>query len=181
MELLPQQNVLHIYTIGHSNVPAESIIRLLQAYEIVELVDVRSVPFSQYTPQFNRDTWEQTLREAGINYRFAGEFLGGRPSNPQYYKREVLPEGKTNYLKEVDYAAYAQDEKYRAGIDALIRLAQKRRTVIMCSEEDPQRCHRQKLITQESLLKLGVTVQHIRGNGVLETAVHEPKQQSLFG
>ncbi len=60
---------LEIYTIGHSNVSAEKLVELLRSYAIREVVDVRTIPYSQYTPWFNRDLVERTLQEAGIVYR----------------------------------------------------------------------------------------------------------------
>ena len=57
----------------------------------------------------------------------------------------------------------------------------------MCSEEDPDHCHGQHLISQ-TLLRLGISVLHIRGEGVIETAkmdadghqAEDPAQMSLF-
>ena len=48
-------NELRLYTIGHSNLPEQEFIRLLQKYEVRTLVDVRSTPYSKYNPQFNRE------------------------------------------------------------------------------------------------------------------------------
>ena len=44
-----------IYTIGHSTRGIDDFIRILDAYNIEVLVDVRSVPRSHYAPQFNCD------------------------------------------------------------------------------------------------------------------------------
>ncbi len=172
-------NEVGIYTIGHSNVEAGAIVELLRRHAIRLVVDVRSVPYSQYTPWFNKELWQRTLSEASIEYRFAGEYLGGRPGEAHYYRRGEVPEGKTNYLKHVDYEQLAQDQKYLQGIDALIKLARRSPTAIMCSEEDPERCHRHHLIAQ-TLLEQGITVWHIRGDGAREAAMPKPKQERLF-
>lgn len=185
--MVTEANNLEIYTIGHSNVPASRIIELLAKYQIEVVVDVRSAPYSQYTPQFNRETLIQVLTEAGIGYSFAGEYLGGRPKDPTCYKNGELPAGKANYLKLVDYGVVATRPWYQKGIARLLEIAAERRTVIMCSEEDPQACHRHHLIAQ-TLLEMGVTVWHIRGQDVLEAALaridqeqsQQPRQLSLF-
>ena len=39
-----------LYTIGHSNQQADELLAALHAFAISTVVDVRSVPFSQYTP-----------------------------------------------------------------------------------------------------------------------------------
>ncbi len=172
-----------IYTIGHGNASVETIIQLLNQYRIQELVDVRSVPYSQYTPHFNRATLEDTLRKAQINYRFAGEHLGGRPDDPTCYKDGKLPDkdiDKEDYLKLVDYDEVAKRPFYLKGLARLIDLAGERRVAIMCSEEDPNMCHRSRLIAY-SLIERGVTVRHIRKDGRLEDQKDKPaKQLDIF-
>jgi uncharacterized protein (DUF488 family) len=154
----------------------------LRQHAILALVDVRSVPYSQYTPQFNREPFERLLRVEGIEYRFAGDFLGGRPKDPALYKHGEYPAEHANYLKLVDYALVAESELYQRGLAGLIRIAGKRRTTIMCSEEDPRDCHRHHLITP-TLIERGIRVLHLRGSGEVEIAPRRPlvRQPDLFG
>src|SRR3712207_8128504 len=42
------------------------------------LVDVRSFPFSRHAPQFDRETLNASVRDAGARYLFMGRELGGR-------------------------------------------------------------------------------------------------------
>jgi len=51
----------------------------------------------------------------------------------------------------------------------------------MCSEEDPDHCHRHHLIAQTPL-QMGVEFLHIRKAGSTETArrIERPQQLSLF-
>jgi uncharacterized protein (DUF488 family) len=178
---------MDIYTIGHSNVPANKIIDLLRKNGIEVLVDVRSAPYSQYAPQFNREQLAHSLGQAGLRYVFAGEYLGGRPKDPSCYKDKQLPSGKVDYLHLVDYNEVAKRSWYQKGITRLVEIAADDQLAIMCSEEDPNHCHRQHLISQ-TLLAMGITVVHIRGDGSLEAAktessghdVDEPQQMSLF-
>ena len=158
---LTKTECLTIYTIGHSNIQASTLVALLEQYQIQVLVDVRSSPYSQYSPQFNRENIELTLQEAGIEYRFAGEYLGGRPKDPSCYKSSELPDGKVDYLHLVDYSIVMTKDFFQKGIQRLIELAQSSRTAIMCSEEDPARCHRHHLIGRY-LTGKGITVLHIR-------------------
>jgi uncharacterized protein (DUF488 family) len=155
---------LTIYTIGHSNVPASALISLLQQYEIQVLVDVRSSPYSQYAYQFNKEALQAALQEAGIQYRFAGDFLGGRPKDPTCYKMKELPDGEADYLHLVDYTAVMTKVFFQKGIQRLLELAGDYHVVVMCSEEDPAQCHRHHLIGKY-LIQNGVVVLHIRGNG----------------
>jgi len=157
-----------IYTIGHSNLSAERIIDLLCSNGIQILVDVRSVPYSEFNPQFNRERFQRSLEQAGIQYQYLGEALGGRPQDPSCYNG-----GKALYQE------IAKKSWYQEGIAKLLELASQKKTAILCSEEDPQRCHRHRLITQ-TLLEREVEVIHIRGDGRLEVAERLAEQLPLF-
>ena len=170
---------VEIFTIGHSNLPTEEVIAALRANGIELVVDVRSVPFSQYTRHFNRDELERTLAAAGIGYAFAGEHLGGRPTDPTCYRTGELPEDGASYLDLVDYEEVAKRSWYRCGLARLVDVARARRTAILCSEEHPRRCHRHHLIAR-SLLELNVEVWHIRRHGTLEPATREARQMTLL-
>lgn len=145
-----------IFTIGHSNQTAEQFIDLLQKHGIRLLADVRSAPASRFSPQFNRAALMHCLQEAGIDYRWFGQALGGKPRAPE--------------------------RVFSAGIADLLQAAAARSTAIMCAERDPRMCHRTHLVTP-ALLKNGATVMHILGDGTLlaHDALQQPdKQPDLF-
>jgi uncharacterized protein (DUF488 family) len=176
-----------LYSMCQSYAPAGKIIYLLRQHEVKILVDVRSSPYSQYNPQFNRETFEQTVKQAGLEYKYAGEFLGGRPKDPTCYKNDQVPDGHVDFLHQVDYPAVMTKEFFLEGIRRLLELAEKDRVAVMCSEEDPAQCPRQHLIGRY-LSKQGLTVLHIRGDGnvikdqFLPNIKEEPpaEQLSLF-
>lgn len=170
---------LTVYTIGHSNLSEDQFLVLLGQHRIELVVDVRSAPFSRFTPHFNRESLRPMLTEAGIQYAYAGEKLGGRPPDPSCYRHGVLPEPGADYLQEVDYVVVEQREWYQAGIRRLRELAQQQRTAIMCSEENPEICHRHHLIAR-TLLNQGVVVHHIRQGGELTEATVAMQQTDLF-
>ena len=62
-----------LYTIGHSNHSEEYFIVLLRQHKIDVLADVRSQPFSKYTPHFNRESLQVAVRGFGIRYLFIGD------------------------------------------------------------------------------------------------------------
>ena len=74
-----------VLTIGHSNHSTERFLALLLERGVDEVVDVRSSPFSRFTPQFNHDALGDALHEAGIDYVFLGGELGGRPMDASCY------------------------------------------------------------------------------------------------
>lgn len=155
-----------LYTIGHSNHEINEFLKMLRENKIEQLIDVRSAPYSKYSPQFNQNQIKKSLETEGIEYHYLGKKIGGRPSNKDYYKDD-----------KVIYSLVEMDSKYKEGIKQLQKFMENKRTVLMCSEEDPHKCHRHKLITL-TLLKKRYKVSHIRGNG--ETEEVQDRQSTLF-
>jgi uncharacterized protein (DUF488 family) len=163
-----------IFTIGHSNKKIEDIMSLLKQNNVEFLVDVRSVPYSRYVPQANREAIQLASDDAGIKYVFMGDQLGGRPADVE------IKDNLGNY----DYSEFASTDKFREGLKHLFNGAKKYILCILCSEEDPVKCHRGLLISRE-LAKLGIEVRHIRHDGSIESQEHfesriPPVQLSLF-
>lgn len=157
----PPVEQVTVYTIGHSNHPISRFLALLRQHQIEVLVDVRSMPYSRFNPQFHKDTLRRHVEEAGMVYQWEGRLGGQQPE---------LPPGV-----RVTPAFLAEREAYRQAIQALIALAAQKRVAIMCAEEDPNRCHRHRLIGQ-TLLVQSVRVLHIRGDGRLEEGRPLPEQ-----
>lgn len=151
----PESPVL--FSIGHSSHELERFIELLQQHRIEVLADVRSQPFSGYTPQFNRELLKSSIQNAGLKYLFLGDQLGGRPEGNQYY----------DAAGHVLYYRVAESDSFRAGIERLKTGAQQYRVAMMCSEEDPTICHRFLLVSRV-LTDLGLDVRHIRGDGTVQ-------------
>lgn len=146
-----------IFTIGHSNFSVAHIVDLLKTHGIQKLIDVRSRPYSRHNPQFNRESLEEALHEAGIGYGWLGRSLGGMRDAIEY-------DGEGNYRTDV----IARSGEFQEGLDILQREAEYMPIAIMCAEEDPNRCHRRTLITP-FVVAAGVDVRHIRGDGALQT------------
>ena len=146
-----------IYTIGHSRHGAEHFAALLRAHQIALLADVRSHPASKWAPQFGKAALARMLGAHAIETVFLGRELGGRPAGAEYYG----PEGV------LDTARRAEAPDFVAGLARLVELTGAHKTVILCAEEDPARCHRRLLVTP-ALRRAGLAVVHIRGDGRLE-------------
>jgi uncharacterized protein (DUF488 family) len=125
-----------IYTLGHSTHPIDEFVMILQAYEIGLVVDVRTIPGSRHNPQFNQPELKQDLQRHNIGYTHLKE-LGGL----RHTTKASINTGWQN-LSFRGYADYMQTEEFRVGIEQLIKLAQTKRTVIVCAEAVPWRCHR---------------------------------------
>lgn len=160
-----------VFTIGHSRHPIDRFLALLGAADIALLVDARSQPVSRFSPHFARRALERSIGDAGMQYRFLGDALGGRPRAPEAYG----PDGA------VDYDRVEQLAIYQRGIDELIAAIDAARVCVMCAEEDPAHCHRRRLIAR-SLIGRGVAVTHLRGSGAAEPERElGARQLGLFG
>jgi len=163
--------MMKLYTIGHSNHSLDKLVRLLEDNGVMQLVDVRTAPYSRYNPQFNRESLEGSLSVRNIQYAYAGKYLGGRPSDPSCYRSRALPAEDADYLREVDYPEVMKRPWFVQGIDRLLELADEQTTAIMCSEENPAECHRHHLIAQFLIAEHPeVDVRHIRGDGTVFSA-----------
>lgn len=138
-----------IYTIGHSTHEVDYFIELLDKHEINMVLDVRSIPYSRYTPQFNREILLKRLFLAGIDYGWCGDVLGGKD------------------VKVEDYDAHRKTKLFKGGIEEVADFPFSVRTAIMCSEHDHNKCHR-NLMVAKSLEELGVEVSHILRDGSIE-------------
>ena len=140
-----------LYTVGYGARSIDEFLTLLEEWEIVYLLDVRSRPYSRYKPEFSKDALERHLKSRGIRYVFMGDTLGGQPDDPDCYTAD----GK------VDYEVCRQKLFFQAGIGRLQQAWELGHSVaLMCSEGKPEQCHRSKLIGP-ALEEAGVPVTHI--------------------
>ena len=146
-----------IFTIGHSTHPIDVFLELLKEHEVTAVCDVRSSPYSQFNPQFNREDLKFGLSECGIKYVFLGDELGARSDDPACYL-----DGK------VQYNILAETEIFRSGLGRVCKGSEEYQVALMCAEKDPIECHRTILVSRE-LEKLEFSINHILSNGKIET------------
>ena len=136
---------LTIYTAGHSSRSLEEFLALLEGHRIRTVADVRRRPWSSRFHWFGREALEDALRRRGLRYVWL-EALGGlRGGGLAAYRRHM------------------ETREFEAGLDALLGLASRGRTLVMCAERDWRRCHRALLA--DRLTALGVEVIHLGGPG----------------
>jgi len=140
-----------LYSIGHGNKTIEKLIDELKSFNIEYLVDVRTKPYSRWNPHFNKDSLQAILKKYGIRYLFLGNEIGGLPSDESCYTED----GK------IDYSLVKNKDFFKKGINRLLTANSKKiKIATMCSETNPEECHRSKLIGKELLLR-GVNTKHI--------------------
>src|ERR1700733_10047901 len=157
-----------IFTIGHSTHTLEYFLSLLTKHGIQAVGDVRSVPYSQRNPQFNREPLMQRLRAADIAYVFLGKELGARSDNSGCYI-----DGK------VQYNYLAKEPAFLQGLGRLRKGIESHRVALMCAERDPLACHRTILVCR-ALRSPDLEIDHILADGAVETNVAAEKRLMLM-
>jgi len=156
-----------LYTIGHSTHSLDEFVRLLRSHGIQQLIDVRTIPRSRHNPQFNKEEFAEFLRRRRINYSHA-KALGGlrhpRKDSPNLGWRNASFRG---------YADYMMTDAFNEALDELMLKARKKRTVLMCAEAVPWRCHR-------SLIADALVVREWRVFHILSTASAQEHKLTPF-
>ena len=154
-----------IYTVGHSTRSMAEIVALLKVGAVEAVVDIRKMPWSRNSPQFNIDALPDALSHWEIDY-YRIEKLGGL----QPRSKTVPPEVNGHWINQSfhNYADYALSDEFRRGLSQLEQLSLNRRCAIMCSEAIWWRCHRR--FVADYLLHDGWDVSHLMGTARIETA-----------
>ncbi len=131
-----------LHTIGHSNLSIEELLRALKDHGVAYIVDVRSSPRSYRFPHFSRPDLEASLAQAGISYVYMGDKLGGKSSHDETNRQ--WKQGKVNPHLVSDLS---RSDNWSEGIKRLASLVVERAErgesgCLLCSEADPNKCHR---------------------------------------
>lgn len=147
-----------LYSIGHGRKSFEELIKELNSFGISFLIDVRTVPYSKWSPQFNQELFKSELKSrTNIRYdwwadRESDTYIGGRPLDDSCFDDE-------GYF---DYNKMAKYPSFQKGLERLV-IAQENgfKVALMCSESDPSECHRSKLIGRELFVQYNINMLHI--------------------
>jgi hypothetical protein len=144
---------LVVYTIGHSTRTIADFTRLLRAHGVQRVIDVRTIPRSRHSPQFNRDQLSQALHRARMHYTHMPG-LGG-------LRRARRDSSNTAWRNASfrGYADYMQTAAFEDNLNRCIALAERERVVLMCAEAVPWRCHRS--LIADALLVRGIEAREI--------------------
>lgn len=146
----------NIYTIGHGAKSLDDLFEELLKFEIRYLIDIRSRPYSKYYPHFNKEALANVFKaRVDINYSWWGDVLGGLPpADWNCYDAD----GK------IDYDKLGMNPIFQSGIERIVNADKINcKVAMMCSEADPQMCHRSKLIGR-MLENFNIEVLHIVRN-----------------
>lgn len=139
-----------IYTIGYAGATIDRFVQILKDKRISLLIDVRSVPKSQYFYQFNNNLLSRILANVDIKYENWKDEFGARQDNLSFYTENIL-----------DYDKFAKSQQFQAGISKIKELESKDENIcLMCAEIDPINCHRAILCGKE-IFANGMNITHI--------------------
>ena len=166
------QSASRLYTIGHSTHSYERFLQLLRDQRVDFVLDVRSVPHSGRVPQFSQRPLRDALRSDGIRYRHAGNILGGRPADRQFYEDD-----------QVQYRRIAASEEFLKALARVRSAARTHHVALVCAEGDPLTCHRFLLLARY-LRSPDLEIVHIlpdgRGEPHSETELRLMRQTGLL-
>lgn len=128
-----------LFTVGHSNQTVEEFLQLIEPYGVNCIIDVRSMPYSKYTPQFNQEALKAALQRKGILYAHFGTEFGARRTDCLV----ITDLGKKGTKEQVNFELGVKSPNFRHGVERLEKALSQGRTVsLMCSEANPLDCHR---------------------------------------
>lgn len=149
---------MKLFTVGHSTATLDAFTQALQQAGIELLVDVRSKPRSRLA-HFDQHPLQTAVEETGIRYRFLGDRLGGMPQDPA-----ILSRWRQGRLDPVIITHLRESDAWQDGLSELVRLIRSgggTAVCIMCSERDPNECHRKAIALDACELIEGLELEHL--------------------
>jgi uncharacterized protein (DUF488 family) len=139
IEKVPKSKSLsadQIFTIGYSTHSINAFIELLKAHDIKMIIDIRTIPKSRHSPEYNKEDFKQILKKVKIGYQHIKE-LGGL----RHASKDSINTGWINPSFR-GFADYMQTPSFQKGLEKLKKIAKEKCCAIMCAEGVPWRCHR---------------------------------------
>jgi len=146
-----------IYTIGTSIHTIDYFLLILEKYNINAVADVRSIPYSKHTPQYNRETMIKYFEEKEVCYfDFTKEF-GAKRNELKAYTNNII-----------DYRKVVNLPNFLHGIERIKECVNKGYNIaILCTEKNPVNCHRFYMVSKSLNEVLKINIEHILFDGSL--------------
>ena len=140
-----------LFTIGCSILSLDDFIRNLKINKINVIADVRSIPYSRITPQFNKENLQERLRKEHILYgEFSKEFGARRTEFCAYEDNQV------SFKKTRQLPAFLEGVKrIQKGLEMGYSIG------LMCTEKNPLACHRFSLVARGIFEQTRIEASHV--------------------
>jgi hypothetical protein len=134
-----------VYSLGYQGRDLDEVLALIQSHEIEQVIDVRGNAFSR-KPGFSGPAFREALALVGVGYLHLPE-LGCALTS-----RHALWRGgsRESFLEE--YRRRLAD--HSGAFATLVERIGSRRTMLICLERDPERCHR--AVLEQKLREEGI-------------------------
>jgi uncharacterized protein (DUF488 family) len=117
------------------------------------------MPYSKYTPQYNKEDLKNSLTSHGIYYIFMGNEFGARREDKSLYTEEGF----------LDFDKVSKTSLFGAGVERIKNgIKNKYSIAFMCTEKDPIDCHRNIMVARE-FHKMKYSIYNILENGEVQT------------
>jgi uncharacterized protein (DUF488 family) len=121
-----------VFTIGYAGTTLPRFLDILKSHKITHLLDVRSLPKSQYFTAFNDSALGPELKRHGIAYLNPRIELGARQTDQRFFTDGQL-----------DFDKFAASPQFHKGMEMVKAIVDSGGTpCLMCAEIDPINCHR---------------------------------------
>ena len=158
-----------LYTIGCSTLTLDDFVRNLKLNHINVVADVRSVPYSRSTPQFNREILKERLNKEHIGYGDFSKEFGARRIEVNAYENNQVSFDKTKNLPEFENGI----ARIKKGLQMGFSIA------LMCTEKNPLECHRFSLVARGIFEKTSIRSSHILTDGTI-VSTEQLEQEMLI-
>jgi uncharacterized protein (DUF488 family) len=145
--------IKEIFTIGFAKKSAEDLINKLKTNNVTKILDVRLSPNSQQSGYAKQDTLEYILRLNGIKYEHNALLA---PT------KQILKD----YRKDKDWEKYEKSfnlllDERKSRIKINFDNIEDRRICLLCTESEPNRCHRRLVAEYLAKQLKDIQINHI--------------------
>jgi len=148
----------YVYTLGYGGLGVEEFAKLLLELGVEVVADVRRWCTSRRVPEFSGEALRHLLNSLGILYLWIPELGGYRR-----FRVDVVDAGIGRCFRSEGFRAYAtyvlHSPVAREALARLEEVCRSYRTLLLCRERIPARCHRK--ILSDWLLFRGFQVLHV--------------------
>lgn len=141
---------MEVFTVGYQGRSLSDILHIIQVYGIEDVLDVREHARS-IKPGFSADELHRAFRGIGVEYVHLPQLGCTQESRHALW-------GGTRPDAFLDEYRHLLSQRPEAVIDLLDRV-RSAKTLLLCLERDPTRCHR--AVLEELLRAQGITVRNL--------------------
>jgi uncharacterized protein (DUF488 family) len=154
---------MKVFTLGTAGRQHFEFTKLLNKYGIQVVLDIRRSPASPQAPQFNRDSLQMLCASQRAEYIYLGnDFAGGQEA--ELRPNQLDPDDGRDRMTVKDWQA---SDGFQRVLKIVAAKAATRVTCILCTERNPDDCHR--LFLANELARSGLETVHVLAESVLWT------------